>query len=76
MTVWGGEATNGLLLVQTEWMTWGILLMVGAKGTREGVSSEGLVLVATMKKMPHVIHSVWTNNKPFVDYTANNQKEA
>lgn len=28
-----------------------------------------VALVATMHKMVHVIHSVWTNNKPFVDYT-------
>lgn len=28
-----------------------------------------VALVAVMHKMTHVIHSVWTNNKPFVDYT-------
>lgn len=28
-----------------------------------------VALVATMNKMTHVIHSVWTHNKPFVDYT-------
>ena len=27
-----------------------------------------VALVATMNKMTHVIFSVWTNNKPFVDY--------
>lgn len=38
-----------------------------------------VALVATMHKMVHVIHSVWTNNQPFVDYTKithNNPKEA
>ena len=35
-----------------------------------------VALVATMNKMTHVIHSVWTNNQPFVDYTMNNIKEA
>ena len=35
-----------------------------------------VALVATMNKMTRVIHSVWTNNKPFVDYTVNNTKEA
>ncbi|OGL65526.1 hypothetical protein A2753_04600 [Candidatus Uhrbacteria bacterium RIFCSPHIGHO2_01_FULL_47_11] len=35
-----------------------------------------VALVATMNKMTHVIHSVWTNNKPFVDYTTHNVKEA
>ena len=34
-----------------------------------------VALVATMHKMTNVIHSVWTNNKPFVDYTVNNLKE-
>lgn len=34
-----------------------------------------VALVATMNKMTHVIFSVWTNNKPFVDYTLN-PKEA
>lgn len=33
-------------------------------------------LVATMNKLTHVIHSVWTNNKPFVDYTMSKAKEA
>lgn len=28
-----------------------------------------VALVATMHKMVNVIHSVWTNSKPFVDYT-------
>ncbi|MFA4830897.1 MAG: IS110 family transposase [Patescibacteria group bacterium] len=35
-----------------------------------------VALVAVMHKMVLVIHSVWTNNKPFIDYTANNGKEA
>ena len=42
-----------------------------------------VALVATMHKMINVIYSVWTNNKPFVDYTKmnnqstiNNSKEA
>lgn len=38
-----------------------------------------VALVATMHKMTNVIHSVWTNNKPFVDYTKitdSNPKEA
>ena len=34
-----------------------------------------VALVATMNKMTQVIFSVWTNNKPFVDYVFN-QKEA
>lgn len=29
-----------------------------------------VALVAAMHKMVHVIHSVWTHNRPFVDYTA------
>lgn len=33
-----------------------------------------VALVATMHKMTNVIHSVWTNSKPFTDYT-DNQKE-
>lgn len=33
-----------------------------------------VALVATMHKMTNVIHSVWTNNKPFTDYT-NKPKE-
>ena len=33
-----------------------------------------VALVAAMHKMTHVIHSVWTNNKPFVDLT-NTPKE-
>lgn len=33
-----------------------------------------VALVATMHKMTNVIHSVWTNNKPFIDYT-NKPKE-
>lgn len=28
-----------------------------------------VAMVATMHKMVNVIHSVWTNNQPFVDYT-------
>jgi len=35
-----------------------------------------VALVAVMHKMTNVIHSVWTNNKPFFDYTADNRKEA
>jgi len=35
-----------------------------------------VALVATMNKMTHVIHSVWTNHQPFVDYTVNNGKGA
>ena len=35
-----------------------------------------VALVATMNKMTHVIHAVWTNNKPFIDYTMINNKEA
>lgn len=35
-----------------------------------------VALVATMNKMTHVIHSVWTNNRPFVDYTRETTKEA
>jgi len=35
-----------------------------------------VALVATMNKMTHVIHSVWTNNKPFEDYTTINNQEA
>ncbi len=38
-----------------------------------------VALTATMHKMTNVIYSVWTNNKPFVDYTtalSDNQKEA
>ena len=30
-----------------------------------------VALVATMGKMARVIHSVWTNNKPFTDPTLN-----
>lgn len=33
-----------------------------------------VALVAVMNKMTHVIHSVWTNNRPFEDRT-DNQKE-
>ena len=33
-------------------------------------------LVATMSKMVHVIHSVWTNGKPFVEYASNQQNPA
>lgn len=35
-----------------------------------------VALVATMNKLTHVIHSVWTNHKPFIDYTVNKTKEA
>lgn len=35
-----------------------------------------VALVATMNKLTHVIHSVWTNNKPFIDYTIANSQEA
>lgn len=35
-----------------------------------------VALVAVMNKMTHVTHSVWTNNKPFVDYTMSKTKEA
>lgn len=35
-----------------------------------------VALVAAMHKMVHVIHSVWTNNQPFIDYTMSKPKEA
>jgi len=35
-----------------------------------------VALIAAMHKMVHVIHSVWINSKPFVDYTIANRKEA
>lgn len=35
-----------------------------------------VALVATMNKLTKVIHSVWTNNRPFVDCTINKIKEA
>ena len=35
-----------------------------------------VALIAAMHKMVHVIHSVWINSKPFVDYIAANRKEA
>lgn len=35
-----------------------------------------VALVAAMHKMVHVIHSVWTNNQPFVDHTMSKTKEA
>jgi len=44
---------------------------VHGKGYISKRGSEGklyrVALVATMNKMTHVIHSVWTNNKPFED---------
>jgi len=34
-----------------------------------------VALVATMHKMTNVIHSVWTNNKPFTDHTNKPKKD-